>query len=253
MVAHVLELSAAVERSGVSMFNDDELLPISALQHLLFCERQCALIHIERLWEENRFTAEGRHFHARAHDGMPETRGPLRTVRGLILSSRQLGLIGQSDIVEFLAPEGGAASLVLPSRVAVGGKADWRGWTILPVEYKRGRPKTNKSDCVQLCAQGLCLEEMLGVEISAGALFYGQRKRRTEVLFDKVLRTVTLDAVTRLRRLIADKKTPPAVRESKCDTCSLLDVCLPEIASRKGPVSHFVDQVFSAHLSDNSH
>ena len=231
-------------------FHEDDLLPISALQHLLFCERQCALIHVERLLEENRLTAEGRHLHERAHDGAAETRGSLRTVRGLLLRSLEWGLIGQADVVEFLAPDGVAVATSLPSRVAADSQADWSGWTVTPVEYKRGRPKKDDSDRVQLCAQALCLEEMLGIEVAAGALFYGQRKRRTTVVLDDDLRSTTARAIQRLRQMIQDNETPAAVREPKCDNCSLIDLCLPDAASAGRSASQYVDRVFAAHLID---
>jgi CRISPR-associated exonuclease Cas4 len=138
------------------MYVEDDLLPISALQHLLFCERQCALIHVEQVWAENRLTVEGRHLHERVDGGEHETRGGLRTARALPIRSLRLGLAGRADVVEFHASEGAAG----PPRV-------------VPVEYKRGRPKSHRADEVQLCAQALCLEEMLGVHVAAGALFYG--------------------------------------------------------------------------------
>lgn len=135
------------------MFSEDTLLPISALQHLLFCERQCALIHIEGLWAENRLTVEGQHLHRKAHEGPDETRGDLRVVRGLALRSLRLGLIGKADVVEFQSDERSDG----PRRP-------------FPVEYKRGKPKSHEADRVQLCAQALCLEEMLAVAVPEGAI-----------------------------------------------------------------------------------
>ena len=146
------------------MFTEDDLLPISALQHLLFCERQCALIHVEGLWADNVLTVEGTHMHRRSDEGADEKRDGVRIVRALPLRSLRLGLAGRADVVEFHRGEPGAA------------------WAPFPVEYKRGRAKRERCDQVQLCAQALCLEEMLGVEIPAGALFYGQAPPRRRSL-----------------------------------------------------------------------
>jgi len=233
-------------------YNEDDLLPISALQHLLFCERQCALIHVERQWEENRLTAEGRHLHNRAHDGNLETRGRLRTVRGLWLSSLQWGITGQSDVVEFLAPDGQSVTQTLAGQLSAGAGIDWTGWIVRPVEYKRGKPKKDDSDRVQVCAQALCLEEMLGIPVSEGALFYGQRKRRTVVSIDDPLRAVTARSIHRLRTMIQSNETPPAIREPKCDSCSLIEICMPQTASRLRSASLFVDAAFTAHVRDSA-
>ena len=216
------------------MFSEDDLLPLSALQHLLFCERQCALIHVEGLWAENRLTVEGRHLHERSDRGDGETRGPLRTARGIALRSLRLGLIGKADVVEF---HHDPASGVLTSA--------------LPVEYKRGRPKRDNSDRVQLCAQALCLEEMLGLIIPVGALFYGTSRRRTEVAFDRALRETTEQAETRLHAMVAAGITPPARREPKCDSCSLLNLCLPDTAGARRSAQRFLERAFD-NLSRNT-
>jgi CRISPR-associated exonuclease Cas4 len=192
------------------MYTEDDLLPLSALQHLLFCERQCALIHVEGLWAENRLTVEGGHLHRKAHEGPEESRGEVRITRGVSLRSLRLGLIGKADVVEFHLSQA------------------TREWLPFPVEYKRGRPKRDHSDEVQLCAQALCLEEMLEVPIPAGALFYGSTRRRTDVAFDPALRGRTEAAAARLHELIASGITPRAVREPKCERCSLLNLCLPD-------------------------
>lgn len=230
------------------MFHEDDLLPISALQHLLFCERQCALIHVEQVWAENRLTAEGRHLHERAHDGAAETRGRLRTVRGLSLRSLEWGIVGQSDVVELLAPEGSNVSDSLPSRISRDAR-DWSGWTVTPVEYKRGRPKKDDSDRVQVCAQALCLEEMLNVSVSTGAFYYGQRKRRTTIEIDRELRETTASTIARLHELVASGQTPPAVREPKCTNCSLVELCLPDVLAPSRSASQFVEQTFTDHLA----
>jgi CRISPR-associated exonuclease Cas4 len=197
------------------MFAEDDLLPISALQHLLFCERQFSLIHVEQTWAENRLTVEGRQMHERADSGSAETRGLLRIARSLHIRSLRLGLAGRADIVEFHAdPNGG------PPRP-------------FPVEYKRGRPKTGDEDRVQLCAQALCLEEMLGVWISSGALFYGEPRRRTNVIFDDALRGTVEAAAAQAHALLAERRTPVVARAPKCDNCSLLAMCVPDAIARR--------------------
>src|ERR1700693_673793 len=149
------------------LFSEDELLPLSGLQHLQFCERQWGLIHIEQQWEENRLTAEGRILHERVHEAGTEARPGVVIARGLYLQSLRLGLTGQADVVEFHQSEAG---------VELPGRKGW--WRSFPVEYKRGRPKANSCDEVQLCAQTLCLEEMFGTAIESGAFFYGMNRRR---------------------------------------------------------------------------
>jgi CRISPR-associated exonuclease Cas4 len=208
------------------MFLESQLIPISALQHLLFCERQCALIHVERQWAENRFTVEGQQLHRKAHGGREERRGNVRIVRALWVRSFRLGLVGQADVVEF------------------------DGACVTPIEYKRGRPKKNQSDRVQLCAQALCLEEMLDVSIESGALFYGKRQRRTQVDFDAALREATERAAARLHEMIDGNETPPAVREKKCDTCSLFELCMPSVTQTSRSASRFVGRQLFAHLRD---
>jgi CRISPR-associated exonuclease Cas4 len=190
-------------------FTEDDLLPLSALQHLLFCERQAALIHIEQIWAENPLTIEGKHLHERVDSGAGESRGDVRIARGLPLRSFRLGLSGKADAVEMqLLPDG--------------------GWQAFPVEYKRGRPKAHRADEVQLCAQALCLEEMLGTAVPAGALFYGQTRRRLDITFDSNLRLETENAAARLHQLFASRITPKPVRLPKCDQCSLLEICMPD-------------------------
>jgi CRISPR-associated exonuclease Cas4 len=206
------------------LFTEDDLLPLSALQHLLFCERQCALIHLEQIWVENPLTVEGRHLHERVDARHGESRGDLHVARGIPLRSFRLGLSGKTDLVEFHRLSAGEAGALLS-----GHPGSWRPF---PVEYKRGKPKTHRADEVQLCAQALCLEEMLGAEVPAGALFYGQTRRRQEIPFDSLLRELTEATAARLHGLISSGITPPPVREPKCDRCSLLEVCMPAAPAR---------------------
>lgn len=215
------------------MFDEDDLLPVSALQHLVFCERQCALIHLEGIWEDNTATAQGSIAHERVDKEPGETRRGVRIARGLPLRSRSLGLAGRADVVEFhLEPEG----------VPIAGM-DGK-WRVLPIEYKRGRPKAHRADEVQLCAEAICLEEMLGAQIERGALFYGKPRRRTEVVFDAALRLLVEASAVRLHELLHESRTPVAAYEAKCDLCSLLDVCRPR--SLSGSVEEFVSRSLEA-------
>lgn len=213
-------------------FSEDDLLPISALQHLLFCERQCALIHIEGLWAENRLTVEGRHLHDKAHDGSSESRNGVRITRGLALRSFRLGLVGKADVVEF--------------RFSLPGRAE----TPFPVEYKRGRAKKHDADKAQLCAQALCLEEMLETPVPTGALFYGRTRRRMAVTFDDRLRRLTEHTAERLHALISSRHTPSAVREPKCERCSLLDICLPDAMAAHRSATRYVTRAIEAAIAE---
>lgn len=221
------------------MFEENQLLPLSALQHLLFCERQCALIHVEQVWAENYLTIQGQHLHKKAHEGRHETRQGVRVARGLPLRSLRLGLVGKADVVEWErgqgSGDGGQGVLTLQ---------------VTPIEYKRGRPKRDDSDRVQLCAQALCLEEMLGVEIPRGEIFYGQKRRRIAVAFDERLRTLTEQTANRLHELIASRKTPLARIEPKCERCSLIELCLPAVTGLERSATRVVDRFFAASLAD---
>lgn len=196
-----------------------ELVPISALQHLLYCPRRCALIHIERQWSENRFTAEGRLLHERADAGRPERRAGVRIERSVAVRSRRLGVSGVADVVEMRGDDGSP----------------------YPVEYKRGRPRGNRADEVQLCAQALCLEEMLGGLVPEGALFYGRSRRRRVVVFDGELRELTERVARDVRRLINGGDTPAAIYEpQKCEACSLKELCQPRRPAGAGVVGRWL-------------
>lgn len=217
------------------MYKEDELLPISALQHLAFCKRQCALIHIEQAWVENQYTAEGRLLHEKAHDGKTEMREGVRITRSLPLRSLVLGLSGIADIVEF-HPEEQGKGIKLP-----GIKGTWHPF---PVEYKRGRQKTGPFDEIQLCAQAICLEEMLGVAIMEGALFYGLPRRRTMVLLSDEIRKQTIDTAIELHVLIGKGQTPPPEPGPKCERCSMKNLCLPEVNRSKKKLSSYMKTFF---------
>lgn len=202
----------------VAAEEEDALIPLSALQHHLFCARQCALIHVEGLWAEDVATAEGRLLHERADAGRGETRPGVLIARGLALRSLALGVAGRADAVEFHGRP------PLP----------------FPVEYKRGKPKPHRADEVQLCAQAICLEEMFGVAVPAGALFYGQPRRRMEVRFDAALRDLTAEVAAAARANIAAGRTPPPVHTSACARCSLADLCQPARLEKPPPVGRWL-------------
>lgn len=219
------------------MFSEEELLPLSALQHLIFCERQAALIHIEQVWVDNAATVEGSHLHRTADAQRGESRGDVRIARGLRLRSVRLGVSGKADVVEFHRIEAGSAAYGVELPGGCG------RFVPFPVEYKRGRPKrTHRGDEVQLCAQAMCLEEMLGAQIREGALFYGKTRHRITVTFDDGLREVTETAARRLHQLFAAGVTPAAVWERKCRECSLLEVCRPR--ARERSATRYVETLF---------
>jgi CRISPR-associated exonuclease Cas4 len=197
---------------------EDALIPLSALQHQLFCPRQCALIHVEGLWAEDAATAEGRILHERVDSGQQETRPGVRIARGLAIRSLALGVAGRADVVEFRGK---------PPRP-------------FPVEYKRGKPKSHRADEVQLCAQAICLEEMCGGDVPEGALFYGVTRRRTMVTFDAGLRALTARVARDARANIAAFRTPPPVRTPACRRCSLADLCQPDRLEKSPKIARWL-------------
>ncbi len=198
---------------GTTAGFDGEPMPLSALQHAVYCLRQAALIHIERVWADNRFTAEGHVMHAVADKGGGRKVRGIRRVMALPLASRRLNLSGIADVVEFL-DEG-------------------EGETPFPIEYKRGKPKLHRADEVQLCAQALCLEEMTGRAVPEGALFYGETRRRVVVPFDDELRSLTEETVAALAEVFTSGRTPlPTTRRERCRACSLLELCRPDAVGR---------------------
>ena len=208
------------------MFTEDQLLPLSALQHWLYCPRQCGLIHLEQAWAENKFTAEGRVLHHKAHEGADESKAGVRITRSMPVRSFSLGISGQCDIVEF-----------------------HRNGDVVPVEYKRGKPKSHRADEVQLCAQAVCLEEMLGATVPGGFLFYGENRRRTPVEFDAALRQLVADTAAALHAMIDSRVTPLTDYDPRrCDACSLIDLCQPKALRFKRGAAAW----FSARLSETA-
>lgn len=213
------------------MFTEEQLIPISALQHYVFCPRQCGLIHIEQIWADNRLTAEGSLLHRRVHDADDESRPGVRVSRGLRLVSHRLGLVGQADVVEFRNSEMG---IELPS---INGY-----WQPFPVEYKRGKAKPDSSDRVQLCAQAMCLEEMLEVPIPEGAIFYGLPRRRQQVEFVEDLRKMVIETAQSVRGMLKSQQTPRVKYLKRCDRCSIKHLCLPRVTGVKKDVEHYMQK-----------
>jgi CRISPR-associated exonuclease Cas4 len=205
------------------MYLEEELLPLSGLQHLAFCERRWALIHLERQWEENLFTAEGELLHEKAHSAEIESRPDALIRRTLPLHSLRLGLSGQADVIEFLPCAAGQPGVPMPRRRGL--------WRPFPIEYKRSRDKPGRiAYRVQLCAQAFCLEEMLNVPVPSGAVFDGQKRRREEIVFDDGLRRQVERLAARMHAIWQARATPLASYEKKCESCSMLPVCLPTVA-----------------------
>lgn len=204
------------------MYPEDNFLQLSALQHFVFCQRQCALIHIEQAWTENVLTAEGRMIHENVHEEHAKNIAGIRIVQGMPLNSFELGLSGKADTVEFHKIK------------------DSSEWIPFPIEYKRGKPKSDDSDKIQLCAQALCLEEMMNIKIPEGSLFYGRTRHRLNVIFDGELRRRTKETALKLHIFIEEGKTPPPVYSHKCKSCSFVDECLPRIISKKVSIKEYL-------------
>jgi CRISPR-associated exonuclease Cas4 len=213
------------------MNTEEQTIPLSALQHWLYCPRQCALIHNEQVWAENRFTAEGQLLHKKANEGPDEHRAAGSILRHLSVSSEKLGITGICDIVE-----------------------KSRDGRYTPVEYKRGKPKAHRADEVQVCAQALCLEEMFSVEIPNALIFYGTTRRRTEVPIDETLRSLTLATIAAVHEMKRNGLTPLAEYEArKCDACSLIDLCEPRaLRLKRGAASWFQSRLNSEASADPS-
>jgi CRISPR-associated exonuclease Cas4 len=226
------------------MYLEEDLLPLSGLQHLAFCERRWALIHLEQQWQENLFTAEGKLLHEKAHSAEIESRPEVLVRRTLPLRSFRLGISGQADIVEFLPCEAAEQGVSMPRR-----KGLWRPY---PVEYKRTRDQHGSSAYrLQLCAQALCLEEMLQVPIPAGAVFDGKAKRREVVIFDQPLRDEVEHLSALMHATLLSGKTPRAIYAKKCEGCSMNPICLPK-AVESANASRYLTRAIDANLRQSS-
>ena len=215
-----------------SEYTSDELIPLSGIQHFLFCRRQWALIHVERQWQENALTVEGKIMHKRADDPFfSETRKGVITARSVPVASYRLGLSGVCDVVEFTSsPDGvqlpGNDGLYLPA----------------PVEYKRGKEKHDHSDEAQLCAQAICLEEMLVVTIPLGYLYYGETRHRVAIELTDELRELVRSMSDEMHAYFQRGYTPRVKTTKACRSCSLADVCLPELQENVIPASKYIRQ-----------
>ena len=205
------------------MVNEEDLLALSGIQHMAFCPRQWALIHVEKQWQENLLTLEGRFIHERADDPYTvEKRKDLIVGRAISIASYKLGLYGVADIVEFRQVETASDTVTIPGR---------RGfWRPNVVEYKRGRPKHMDCDKVQLCAQSMCLEEMHCISLESGDVFYNAVKHREKVLLTDGLRARVEELTREMHRIFASGRTPPPIKSKSCGNCSLGELCLPELA-----------------------
>lgn len=210
------------------MYEEEKFLMLSGIQHFAFCRRQWALIHIEQQWAENYRTTSGELFHKKVHDEESvEKRGDLLIVRGLRISSATLGISGQCDVVEFHKSESGIHLQ----------KYDGL-WEIIPIEYKRGLPKEGEEDCLQLCVQAICLEEMLLTEIPRGYLFYGENRRRTEVVFTTELRQKAVEICREMHEMFERAYTPKVKTGKKCRSCSLYELCIPKLQKSSNVASY---------------
>ncbi len=202
---------------------EEGYLNISALQHVAFCPRQFALIHVEQVWAENKFTAEGRLLHERVDSGEMEQRGSMRYERSVSLISHVNQIIGKMDLLE----------------IASGDSIRY-----FPVEYKRGKPKVEDWDRIQVCAQALCIEEMRNTVVNEGAIWYREVRRREPVLIDDALRATTITAIQTAREILQSGRTPPAVNDKRCNACSLVDICEPKTFVRDRS-KRYIDDLFS--------
>ena len=213
-----------------SEYTAEDLLPISGIQHFLFCRRQWALIHIENQWKENQFTAEGHILHEQVDDPyFTESRRNMFISRSVPVSSYRLGLTGICDVVEFMQDSNG---VFLPQKEST--------YQPYPVEYKRGKPKREPVDEVQLCAQAICLEEMLSVSINEGAIYYGQTRHREPIRFTKELRLLVQKLSEEMHEYFTRKYTPKVKPTKACRSCSLNDICLPDILNKREKVSTYI-------------
>jgi CRISPR-associated exonuclease Cas4 len=213
-------------------YTPDELLPLSGIQHFLFCRRQWALIYVERQWEDNVLTVEGKLLHERVDDPFfTEVRKDLVIARSVPVASYRLGLSGICDVVEFTRSPHGIAL------------RDREGFYLpAPIEYKRGRPKRDPIDEAQLCAQAMCVEEMLLVQIPKGYLYYGQTRHRLEVEFSSQLRNLVVEAAAEMHAYFSRGYTPRVKPSKACRSCSLVDKCLPQLQTEAQSASQYIQQ-----------
>ena len=207
-------------RSGASPWRDEDLVLISAIEHWSYCPRQCALIHLEQTYDENIYTLRGTRTHERVHQDSAGTEDGVRVTRGPPLWSERLGLVGKADLVE------------------------WHGDTPYPVEYKVGKKRTWAHEALQLCAQAICLAEMLGRPVPGGAVYYVGSKRRREIVFGAGEISAVEAAVTAIRAMLREERLPLAVNDARCPNCSLIDACAPGLSSRPAVIRGHYAELF---------
>ena len=216
------------------MYREEEFLQLSGIQHFVFCRRQWALAYIEMQWQENVRTVEGKILHENAHNALlKEKRGDVITVRAMPVHSRQLGVSGECDVVEFHKSKEG---------IQLHGHTG--NYTVIPIEYKRGKPKTDDSDILQVTAQALCLEEMLCGEIPYGYIYYGEIKHRMKVEFTEEIREKVKDIFEEMHKYYRQCYTPKVKTSSKCKSCSLQDICLP-VVNKNRSVASYIQKVLA--------
>jgi CRISPR-associated exonuclease Cas4 len=242
----VADICGEMEVNMVIGYHEDDLLYLSGIQHMAFCERQWALIHIEQAWAENIRTVEGKHLHERTDDPfLNETRKDIRVVRAMPIISYELGLRGIADVVEFHRIK----KFIEGVTVRLEKRSGW--WRVYPVEYKRGRPKTDDRDVVQLCAQAMALEEMLKIKIDQGFLYYGQTRRRIEIALNSLVRDRVKDLTERMHKMFAEGKTPIAQKGKRCSLCSLIEICQPNLTLRHKSVAKYLTRMIDCEVTDH--
>lgn len=197
-------------------YPEEELIPISYLSQYYYCQRRAGLMLLEEQWHDNVHTAEGSVFHERVHAGGDESRGDTIITRGLYLRSSELGLYGIADVIEFHASNDGFEFPWMSGR-----------WYAYPIEYKHGEKRDEIEYEVQVCAQAICLEEMIKCKIQYGYIYYGADRRRKQVILDDKLRSKVLEGAENLHKMMRSKVTPSPIKSPKCKECSMVDVCLP--------------------------
>ncbi len=219
------------------MYAEEQLLPLSAVGQYVYCPRRFALLHVEQQWEDNRFTAEGTVLHEKADSGFQESRGAVRIIRSIRLRSYELGVIGIADVVEFHRAVSEETGVPLPK---VAGK-----WQPFPIEYKRGAARDQEGYKAQLCLQALCLEEMLKVPVSAGALFLGEKQGRVKVKFTPELRSQVIDSCHAMQKIFATGMTPTPHFGKWCSSCSLVEACRPKLLSSHRSARAWLEQALA--------
>lgn len=206
----------------MKVYEEEDYLLLSGVQHFAFCRRQWALIHVEQVWQENVRTVEGKFLHEKAHDVfIKEKRGDLIISRGMPVYSKFLGITGSCDVVEFRKDSMGVPLQGLEGL-----------WLPAPVEYKRGRPKEGEEDVLQLTAQAICLEDMLLCEVTEGFLFYGETNHRVKIELDAELRARVREICLEMHQLFDRRYTPKVKTGKHCRACSIADLCFPVLCGK---------------------